>query len=184
MLRLIGLLGALLLAGAVQARVDVKPVTHKAAGLVLVARLSEEIAPGDYERLIAGLRANPGRFARRIALLDSLGGSASEAMRMGRLLRESGFEVLVPQAALCQGSCIYLLAAGTKRTVHGAVGLHRPYFAGGDSQRSARLYARYDPKKYFKEMGVKPDLFADMNKIDPSRPRVLSQSELKGYGLN
>lgn len=184
MLRIIGLLGGLLLASAVQARVDVKPVMHKSAGLVLVARLSEEIAPGDYERLLSGLRANPGSFSKRIALLDSLGGSASEAMRMGRVLRESGFEVLVPQAALCQGSCIYLLVAGTRRTVHGAVGLHRPYFSAGDSQRSSAAQGRYDPRRYLKEMGVKQALFDDMNKIDPRRLRVLSQSELKDYGLN
>ena len=56
-------------------------------------------------------RAHPGKFARKILLLDSIGGSAAEAMRMGRLLRETGFETLVPAKGVCQGSCIYLLAA-------------------------------------------------------------------------
>ena len=45
---------------------------------------------------------------------------------MGYLLRETGFDALVPASAVCQGSCIYLLAAGRQRTIRGYVGLHRP----------------------------------------------------------
>ena len=97
------------------------------AGL-LAAKISEEIVPGDYEKLLQGLRANPGQYTRKIVLLDSIGGSAPEAIRMGRLLRETGFEALVPSGGMCQGSCIYLLAAGSKRTVNGHVALRRPPF--------------------------------------------------------
>ena len=54
-------------------------------GRVLAAKVSEEIAPGDYETLLKGIQANPGQFNRKILLLDTIGGSAPEAMRMGRL---------------------------------------------------------------------------------------------------
>lgn len=57
-------------------------------------------------------------------------------MAMGRLLRESGFDALVPSSSVCQGTCVYLLAAGKRKTVRGYVGLHRPYYAHGDSLHS------------------------------------------------
>ena len=41
------------------------------AGLLAV-KISEEIVPGDYEKLLAGLRANPGKHKRKIVLLDSI----------------------------------------------------------------------------------------------------------------
>ena len=90
------------------------------AGL-LAAKISEEIVPGDYEKLLRGLRANPGKHTRKVVLLDSIGGSVPEAIRMGRLLRELGFSARVPEGALCQGTCVYLLAAGRDKQVLGHV---------------------------------------------------------------
>ncbi|HFF2383621.1 TPA: hypothetical protein ACGBJB_006636, partial [Pseudomonas aeruginosa] len=78
------------------ARVEVHSLQHKSMGRVLTVRVSEEIAPGDYETLLKGLRNNPGTYSRKLLLLNSIGGSVPEAIRMGRLLRESGFDALVP----------------------------------------------------------------------------------------
>ncbi|WP_204265032.1 hypothetical protein, partial [Klebsiella aerogenes] len=83
---------------------------------VLTVRVSEEIAPGDYETLLKGLRNNPGTYSRKLLLLNSIGGSVPEAIRMGRLLRESGFDALVPSSSVCQGTCVYLLTAGKRKT--------------------------------------------------------------------
>ena len=91
-----------------------------------MARVTEQIAPGDYEALLKGIMAHPGKYARKLLILDNIGGSTAEAMRMGYVLRETGFDALVPASAVCQGSCIYLLAAGRQRTIRGYVGLHRP----------------------------------------------------------
>lgn len=101
------------------AKVEVEAAQQKNLGNILIVKVSEDIAPGDYDAMLKALRAHPGKFARKILLLDSIGGSAAEAMRMGRLLRETGFETLVPAKGVCQGSCIYLLAAGRKKTVRG-----------------------------------------------------------------
>lgn len=181
------LLPALLLALPLTtfAKVEVKPVQHNRLGGILVAKVSEEIAPGDYEALLAGLRAHPGRFARKILLLDSIGGSVPEALRMGRLLRETGFDSLVPTNGVCQGSCVYLLAAGNARTVNGHVGLHRPYFNGGDSAQAAQA-ARgqgYSASAYLRQMGVEQSLLADMQRIAPHQLRVLGPQELARYRL-
>ena len=168
-----------------QARVEVEAAQHPSLGAVLAAKISEDIAPGDYEALLQGLRANPGKFARKIVLLNNIGGSAPEAMRIGRLLRETGFDVLVPSDGVCQGSCIYLLAAGHRKSVRGHVGLHRPYFPSGDSAlaQAAHQGQHYSPAAYFREMNVPARLADDMQRIEPHRMRVLSAEELAGYGL-
>lgn len=168
------------------AKVEVQAVEHKTAGRILAVNVTEDIAPGDYEVLIAGIKRNPGKYARKILLLDSIGGSVSEAIKMGRLLREVGFNAVVPAASICQGTCVYLLAAGHKKTVRGYVGLHRPYFTHGDSA-SANLAGRgasVSPAAYFREMNIPASLAEDMSKIEPQKMRVLSPLELARYRLN
>lgn len=175
-----------LLAVTAQARVEVEAARHQNLGRVLAAKISEDIAPGDYEALLQGIKANPGQFDRKIVLLDNIGGSAPEAIRMGRLLRETGFDALVPASGVCQGSCIYLLAAGHKKTISGAVGLHRPYFPGGDSAQAQASHqgVRYNPAAYFREMHVSTRLADAMQRIAPHRMKVLSVQELERYQLN
>lgn len=171
---------ALLTALTVQAQVHVE-----ANRGLLAAKISAEIAPGDYEALLQGLRAHPGTYSRKVVLLDSLGGSAPEAMRIGRLLRETGFEVLVPAHGICQGSCIYLLAAGRKRTVNGHVALQRPPFAAGDSAlaQAAHGRQRFSTAGYLREMGVDTRLATDIQQVAPGRLRLLNRNELARYRL-
>jgi hypothetical protein len=118
-------------------------------------------------------------------MLDSIGGSVSEAMRMGRLLRETGFDALVPSTGVCQGSCVYLLAAGHAKTVRGYVGIHRPYYAGSDSVHSASAFgpSHTTQNAYFKEMQIPPELLAAINSTEPRRMRVLTPAELARYRL-
>jgi hypothetical protein len=167
-------------------KVEVQAVQHKSAGPILAVSVSEDIAPGDYEALLKGLTANPGKYAKKLALLDNIGGSVPEAIKMGRLLREAGFDTLVPVSAVCQGSCVYLLAAGRDKTVRGHVGIHRPYFANGDSAQAnqAGNTSRYSPAAYFKEMNIPSSLAADMQSIDPKNLRLLTPLELASYRLD
>lgn len=176
---------ALLCAKNALAKVEVQAGQHKTLGRILMAKVSEDIAPGDYEALLKGIKANPGKFAKKIVMLDSIGGSVSEAIRIGRLLRETGFDSLVPSTGVCQGSCVYLLAAGQHKTVRGYVGIHRPYYAGSDSVHSASAGGanRASQTAYFKQMHVAPELLALINSTEPQRMRVLSPAELARYGL-
>lgn len=183
-LRTVLLCLAAVCASPVLAKVEVESAQQRNLGRILIAKVSEEIAPGDYDVLLKALRANPGKFARKIFLLDSIGGSAAEAMRMGRLLRETGFETLVPSKGVCQGSCVYLLAAGRKKTVRGYVGLHRPHFPAGESAQSSQAGIPHNSAGYFRDMGVAPSLVADMQTIEPQRMKVLTTDELKRYRLN
>lgn len=171
---------------ATLAKVEVEAAQHHTLGSVLAVKVSEDIAPGDYEALLQGIKANPGTFSRKLVLLDNIGGSAPEAIRMGRLLRELGFDALVPATGVCQGSCVYLLAAGHKKTVNGHVGLHRPYFPSGDSAlaQSQQSRMRYNAQAYFREMNVASQLAGEMQRIEPHKMRVLSAQELARFRLN
>lgn len=178
------LLSALaLFAPGISAQVEVLPVEHENQGKVLVARVTEQIAPGDYQALIKGITAHPGKYARKLLILDNIGGSAAEAMRMGYLLRETGFDAVVPPAAVCQGSCIYLLAAGRQRTVRGYVGLQRPSLPSGESALAIGQSPRRTPQAYLRDMGADPALAQDMQRLEPWRLRPLSPSDLARYRL-
>jgi hypothetical protein len=182
--RVVMICAALLGSTQALAKVEVQAGQHKTLGLILVAKVSEDIAPGDYEALLKGIKANPGKFARKIVMLDSIGGSVSEAMRIGRLLHETGFDSLVPSTGVCQGSCVYLLAAGRSKSVRGHVGIHRPYYSGSDSVHSASgSVSRASQIAYFKDMQVSPELLEAINSTAPQRMRVLNASELKRYRL-
>jgi hypothetical protein len=180
------LCASLLASTAAIGKVEVEAVQHKTAGRILAVSVSEDIALGDYEALFKGLTANPGKYAKKLALLDNIGGSVPEAIKMGRLLREAGFDTLVQNNAVCQGSCVYLLAAGRDKTVRGHVGIHRPYFANGDSAQAnlAGNTSRYSPAAYFKEMNIPSSLANDMQAIAPSNLRVLTALELASYRLD
>jgi hypothetical protein len=180
------LCASLLASTAAIGKVEVQAVQHITAGQILGVEISEDIAPGDYEALLKGLTANPGKYAKKLALLDSIGGSVPEAIKMGRLLREAGFDTLVQSNAVCQGTCVYLLAAGRDKTVRGYVGLHRPYFANGDSAQAnlAGNASHYSPAAYFKEMNIPSNLMDDMQSIDPRNMRVLTPLELASYRLD
>jgi len=180
-------LSALALCSAVVfAKVEIQPVQHKTIGRILAAKVSEDIAPGDYEVLLKGITGNPGQFAKKIVLLDNIGGSVPEAIKMGRLLREAGFDALVPSTGVCQGTCVYLLAAGRGKTVRGYVGIHRPYYPNGDSALAESAYngAKYSPTAYFREMNIPTSLAEEMQRTDPKQMRVLSAQELARYRLD
>lgn len=168
------------------AMVEVQTVNRQSAGTILVAKVSEAIAPGDYEALLKGILAHPGKHARKVVILDNIGGSVQEAIKMGRLLRETGFDTLVPAGAVCQGACVYLLAAGRDKSVRGHVGVHRPYYPEGDSaeSRSAGAGSSYSSSRYFREMNIPVGLLGLIQDTAPGKMRVLSAEELRRYRLD
>lgn len=180
------LLITLLCSAAASAKVEVQSVQHKTAGQILAVSVTDDIAPGDYEVLLKGITGNPGKYAQKIVLLDSIGGSVAEAIRMGRLLHEAGFDTIVPANSICQGTCVYLLAAGHAKKVRGHVGIHKPYFPNGDSARAdqAANGAGYSSQLYFQQMNIAASLIGDMHAIAPSKMRVLTPQELASYRLN
>jgi hypothetical protein len=129
-------------AGAAEVRVAQSTSGALLPGITIEGR----IAPGDFVEFAALVLATPGA---NVVWLASPGGNLSEALRIGRLIRQLALEVRAPvdrahplvhlqdpDNNTCASACFYLYVAGVNR--HGSVlGIHKPalpadeYFAVG-----------------------------------------------------
>src|SRR6056297_3234311 len=79
------------------------------------ARLTGTIAQGDAGRFAEWLATRTVAPAR--VALHSPGGSVTDALEIGRAIREAGLATEVPAERLCLSACPYILAGGVERTV-------------------------------------------------------------------
>ncbi|MAQ37829.1 MULTISPECIES: hypothetical protein [Thioclava] len=103
-------------------------------GIGSVLLLNGAIAPGDADRLETYLE----RFAEGDATeeppttvaLSSPGGEVTEALAIGRVLREAEKNTVILPGMACMSACPYVLAAGQERRVSpdGYVGMHQHYY--------------------------------------------------------
>ncbi len=91
-----------------------------------VTLLRGAIAPGDGARIGAALRADP---PDRVGF-DSPGGSVSDALEIGRVLRALDLPTRIDAEAVCFSACPYAFAGGTARAVAegGRLGVHQHSF--------------------------------------------------------
>jgi hypothetical protein len=123
--------------------------------------------------------------------LNSPGGSVTEAMAVGRLIRREGMSVVVERGANCASACVFVLAAGTSRRIDGTVGIHRPYIPmerGGVPVTADAIERAYGgglqaARAYLREMGAAERLADDMLRIEPNRIRILTRPELENYSI-
>ncbi|MTH77946.1 hypothetical protein [Paracoccus aestuariivivens] len=153
-----------------------------------IIRITGQIAPGDADRFVAWLDSTRPQSSR--VLLDSSGGSVSDALAMGHTIRAAGYATEVGQGAVCLSACPYLLAAGTTREVAdtAVVGVHQHYFgkntllpafmAVSDVQR-----AQASVMDYLTEMGIDLRLMAYALRTPPEDIRVLDRSEMRELAL-
>ena len=101
-----------------------------------VLALTGTIDLGAAVRFAAEVAAR-GEYVKTVAL-DSPGGSVTDALIIGGLIRDKGFATSVAAGALCASSCPLVLAAGKKRLASpkAAIGVHQIY---------AMAAARTDP---------------------------------------
>ena len=89
---------------------------------------SGPIRPGDAERLRTALKiANPLAHGARVLLLDSPGGSVSEALELSQIIRTVGVHTVIPKGAMCGSACASIVfISGKYRTVEsgGLFGQH------------------------------------------------------------
>lgn len=149
---------------------------------------------GAADRFAAEIEAR-GEYVETV-VLDSPGGSVSDALAIGALLRENGYATSVAAGALCASSCPLVLAAGSSRSAHpdAAIGVHQVYaqFAAGtlptgigaagdamsDAQRTTALITRH-----LGDMGVDPALWLHALETPPGRLYYLTPEELQRYRL-
>lgn len=91
--------------------------------------LKGEIIPGDYERLVQFAVHNNIDLTNEYFILSSLGGDISEALKIGRLLKNLYGTVWVgPNTGKCASACFIIFASAVNRhSMAGLVGIHRPY---------------------------------------------------------
>lgn len=100
--------------------------------------LEGSIQPGDSARFMQFLRGNRSRVVDELLpiVVDSPGGSVSEALKIAEIVKTGMFSVNLPpnldkntRQAKCASSCFLLVAAAPSRVVSkSTVGLHRPFF--------------------------------------------------------
>ncbi|WP_102110021.1 hypothetical protein [Oceaniglobus roseus] len=153
-----------------------------------VLRLTGEIAEGDAERFAAHLEASTDTPAT--VILNSSGGSVSDALAIGRTLREAGLSTEMTAGDVCLSACPYILASGVERRVdkEAYVGVHQHYF--GENTALPAFLAVADIQAgqgevmaYLDEMGIDPMVMRHALVTPPDRIYILTEEELRTYRL-
>lgn len=160
-----------------------------------VLELVGTIDLGSSERFAAEVEAR-GEYIKVVAL-NSPGGSVSDAIAIGALIRDKGFATSVADGALCASSCPLVLAGGVTRTAgaKAAVGVHQIYArvaagtlptgmkaageAMSDAQKTTAVITRH-----LSAMGVDPALWLHALETPPDRLYYLSPAEMAEYRLS
>jgi hypothetical protein len=134
-----------------------------------------------------------GKGANRL-VLQSPGGSVTDAIEMARLLRERSFSTSVPADGYCASACPLVLAGGTGREAgEGAwIGVHQVYAAGEtpsgairDLDRSiAEIQATSAAcQQLLLDMGVDPQLWIKAMQTPAAELYVLTKDELASFRM-
>ena len=150
-----------------------------------VLMLSGTIVPGAATRFADEI-GRRGDYVETVAL-NSPGGSVEDALVIGRLIRENGYDTAVGDGALCGSSCPLVLAGGVERIVsdNAAVGVHQIYAgAGGDQIGSAQAMSDAQSvtariARYLEEMGIDPLVWINAMETPPDRLYFLTMDELE-----
>jgi hypothetical protein len=159
-----------------------------------ILTLTGTIDPGAAERFAAEVAAR-GEYVERVAL-DSPGGSVTDALAIGALIREKGFTTHVAAGALCASSCPLVLAGGAERiaSADAAIGVHQIYAAetadaGSEGIRSSR-FAMADAQattarisRYLDEMGIAATMWVHALETPPNSLYYFSADELTDLKL-
>lgn len=153
-----------------------------------VWRLEGAIREGDAERMIDQLdRADP---RPGTLILQSPGGSVSDALALGRHLRSEGINTVMLSGEFCYSACPYLLAGGTSREIatDASIGVHQHYF--GENSLLPAFIAVEDIQRgqgevmaYLQEMGIDPLVMQHALTTPPDEIYILLPEELERYGF-
>ena len=156
-----------------------------------VVRMVGSIAPGDADR-VPDLLAD--RFGAdtppETLLLHSPGGSVTDALALGRAIRDLGIATEIAPGDVCLSACPYLFAGGVQRVVQegGAVGVHQHYF--GENTVQPAFLAVEDIQRgqgqvmaYLAQMGLDPLLMQHALVTPPDAIYIFVADELETYDI-
>lgn len=150
--------------------------------------LEGAIEPGDSARFADYLEqrsAPPDLIA-----LHSPGGSVTDALEIGRMIRDAGLPTRMHAGAACFSACPYILAAGTERQVSrkALVGVHQHYF-GENTLLPAFVavqsiqHGQGEVLDYLDAMGIDLRLSAKAMQTPPDNIYILLEEELTGFAM-
>ncbi|RJE79745.1 hypothetical protein [Paracoccus sp. JM45] len=151
-------------------------------------RITGQIAPGDADRFVEWLERSRPQASQ--VMLDSSGGSVSDALAIGRTIRSASYATRIEDGAVCLSACPYILAGGTLRQVAdgGIVGVHQHYFgkntilpafmAVADVQR-----AQASVMDYLVQMGVDLRLMPLALRTPPEDINILTMDQMRDLNL-
>ena len=158
--------------------------------------LSGEIQKGDTQHLLGALevvaRQRPKRGGRsRIGtiMFNSPGGDLTEAMMLGRAIREHLIQTSVSGASSCADACVIAFLGGVGRWPLGPVVMHSRYsreFTGIDKSDKASAEGKQislDLQQYLKDMNITTSLLDEVEKIPHDSARTLSVPELNRLNI-
>ncbi|MEO6395998.1 MAG: ATP-dependent Clp protease proteolytic subunit [Devosia sp.] len=159
-----------------------------------VLTLTGTIDPGSAARVAEEVAAH-GEYIKTVAL-DSPGGSVTDALEIGTLLRGKGYATSVAAGALCASSCPLIFMGGTERVAspQAAIGVHQIYAATAPGSLAERLQAAgtamADAQKltaaitrYVADMGVEQEVWLHALETPPERLYYFSADELVALKL-
>lgn len=155
-----------------------------------VLSLTGTIDVGASQRLADEIAAR-GEYVQSVSL-NSPGGSVTDALAMGALIREGGLDTQVAAGALCASSCPLVFAGGVERLAspEAAIGVHQIYAFIPDNQsllEQARqgAAAMSDAQtvtatisRYLEEMGVRVTVWLHALETPPDRLYYFTTDEL------
>jgi hypothetical protein len=149
------------------------------------------IAPGTADVFKAEI-GKRGSYIKTV-VMNSNGGSVSDAIAMGRLIREKKFSTAVENGNLCASSCPLMFAGGVERRAgdKANIGVHQVFSptdnpAANNMDQAQRISA--DCQKYLVEMGVDPRLWihametpkAELYRLKPDELLALKLATQRG----
>lgn len=176
--------------GAPGRRTDAALTTAMSFELVADGRLNAfgTIAAGS-AKIFADEIAKRGAYVKTV-VLHSPGGSVSDALEMGRLIRQNGFNTAVQTGRYCASSCPLMFAGGVERYVgdKAVLGVHQVFsvpqigVAASDGAETVQRVAA-ECQRYLRDMGV--DLEVWMRAMETPRDALyyFKQGELLSLKL-
>ena len=164
---------------------------HEYASLKLTDHILDSDVPL-FKKYIKQIHKEHLRLEDDSVVLNSHGGMGIPAVAIGRIIRKEHLSTLVPQDAICNSACAYVLISGVCRMALGQVKIHRSLHQGDeDMDKPVSVKENYkvirkvilDKFSFYREMGA-PDAMVWQGINTPQwLITSLSEEEKDSYGL-
>jgi len=164
---------------------------HEYASLKLTDHILDSDVPL-FKKYIKQIHKEHLRLEDDSVVLNSHGGMGIPAVAIGRIIRKEHLSTLVPQDAICNSACAYVLISGVCRMAIGEVKIHRSLHQGDEAMvKPVSVTENYkvirkvirDKFSFYREMGA-PDAMVWQGINTPQwLITSLSEEEKNSYGL-